>query len=167
MGCLILVGMMGSGKTTVGRILAGRLGIPFRDTDKMITHMLGRPVHLLFRHYGEDAFRQHETRLLQDLEIEECVLSTGGGTVIRDENWTELKRLGKTVFLDVDLEVLKKRLTTAKKVRPLLEAPGWQDRIDQLMAERRPKYERADVVLRLKDEDAAAVAELVLKAIGR
>lgn len=167
MGCLILVGMMGSGKTTVGRILAGRLGVPFRDADHMIQHMLGRPIHQLFRHYGEDAFRQHETRMLQNMQPEDCVLSTGGGAVVRDENWTELKRLGTTVFLDVDIEVLKARLKTAKKIRPLLEAPGWQDRLDDLITERRPKYERADIVLRLKDEDAATVADRVLKAMGR
>jgi shikimate kinase len=105
--------------------------------------------------------------MLQNLEPEDCVLSTGGGTVIREENWTELRRLGKTVFLDVDVEVLKKRLKTAKKIRPLLEAPGWEDRVEQILTERRPNYERADLVLRLKDEDAADVAELVLKAIGK
>lgn len=167
MGCLILVGMMGSGKTSVGRILSSRLGLPFRDTDKMIQDILGRPVHQLFKHYGEDAFRQHETRLLQDLEVSDCVLSTGGGTVIRDENWTELRRLGKTVFLDVAIEVLKERLKTAKKIRPLIEAPGWEDRLDQIIQDRRPMYERADIVIRLKDEGHEQVADMVLQAIGK
>lgn len=162
MAGLVLVGMMGSGKTTVGRTVATRLGVPFKDSDKMLQHILGRPVHQIFQYYGEDAFRQHETRLLKDMPAEECVLSTGGGTVIRDENWPELRRLGKTVFLDVDVEVLKARLATAKKIRPLLEVPGWEDRVSELLAERRPKYERADVVLRLKDEDSEAVAEKVL-----
>jgi shikimate kinase len=154
--------MMGSGKTTVGRNVAARLGVPFKDTDKMLQHMLGRPVHRIFHYYGEDAFRQHETRLLQGLPAEDCVLSTGGGTVLREENWPELKRLGKSVFLDVDVDVLKARLATAKKVRPLLEVPGWEDRVSELLAERRPKYEQADIVLRLKDEDSEAVAEKVL-----
>ena len=155
--------MMGSGKTTVGRILGSRLGVPFKDTDKMLQHTLGRPVHQIFRFYGEDAFRQHETRLLRDLKEEDCVLSTGGGTVIREENWPELRRLGTAVFLDVDLAVLKARLATAKKIRPLLEVPGWEDRLEELLAERRPMYERADIVLRLKDEDAETVAERLLE----
>lgn len=165
MAGLVLVGMMGSGKTTVGRTVAARLGIPFKDSDKMLQHILGRPVHQIFQYYGEDAFRQHETRLLQDMAAEDCVLSTGGGTVVRDENWPELKRLGKTVFLDVDVEVLKARLATAKKIRPLLEVPGWENRVSELLAERRPKYERADIVLRLKDEDSEAVAEKVLALV--
>ena len=165
MGCLVLVGMMGSGKTTVGRILAGRLGVPFRDTDKMLHSKLGRPVHELFRYYGEEAFRQHETRLLQDLEPEECVLSTGGGIVCRDENWTELKRLGTTVFLDVELEVLKNRLATAKKIRPLIQTEEWRDRVESILAERRPMYERAEVVIRLEDEDAETAADLVMKRL--
>ncbi len=162
MASLVLVGMMGSGKTTVGRIVAGRLDVPLKDTDKLLQHLLGRPVHQIFQHYGEDAFRQHESRLLRDMATEECVLSTGGGTVIREENWPELKRLGTTLFLDVDVEVLRARLATAKKIRPLLEVPGWETRVDELLAERRPMYERADFVLRLKDEDAEAVAEKVL-----
>ena len=167
MGCLILVGMMGSGKTSVGRILASRLSLPFRDTDKLIQDILGRPVHQLFRYYGEDAFRQHETRLLQDLEPLDCIIATGGGTVVRDENWQELRRLGKTVFLDVDLGVLQRRLKTAKKIRPLLEVPGWEDRVEQLLAERRPKYERADIVVRLNDESHEKVADLVMAALDQ
>jgi shikimate kinase len=166
MGCLILVGMMGSGKTTVGRIIAGRLGVPFRDTDRIIQDVLGRPVHQLFKRYGEDAFRQHETRVLQDLGPLDGVLSTGGGTVIRQENWTELRRLGRTVFLDVDLSVLQRRLKTAKKIRPLLEAPGWEDRLEQIFNERRPMYEQADVVIRLNDEGHEKVADMVMESLG-
>lgn len=162
MASLVLVGMMGSGKTTVGRIVAGRLGVPLKDTDKLLHHKLGRPVHQIFQYYGEDAFRQHESRLLKDMTAEDCVLSTGGGTVIREENWPELRRLGKTLFLDVDVEVLKARLATAKRIRPLLEVPRWETRVSELLEERRPMYERADISLRLKDEDAEAVAEKVL-----
>ena len=166
MRSLVLVGMMGSGKTTVGRIIAGRLGAPLRDTDKLLQHMLGRPVHQIFRHYGEDAFRQHETRLLQGLGAQDGVLSTGGGTVTREENWAELRRLGKTVFLDVEVEVLKARLKIAKKQRPLLEVPGWESRVEELLSERRPMYERAEVVLRLKEQEAEDGASLVMKEAG-
>jgi shikimate kinase len=165
MARVVLVGMMGSGKTTVGRILAARLGVPFKDTDKLIHRVLGRPVHQIFQFYGEDAFRQHESRLLRDMPAEDAVVSTGGGAVLRDENWPELRRLGTTVFLDVDVEVLKARLAVAKKVRPLLEVPGWEGRVDAILAERRPKYERADIVVRLNDEDAEAVAERLLQLL--
>ncbi|MEX2243640.1 MAG: shikimate kinase [Fimbriimonadaceae bacterium] len=165
MASLVLVGMMGSGKTTVGRIIAARLEVPFKDTDKLIQHKLGRAVHQLFLHYGEDAFRQHESRVLQDLPDEDCVISTGGGTVLREENWKELRRLGTTVFLDVDVEVLKSRLKVARKVRPLLEVPGWEDRVEQILEERRPMYEQADIVVRLIGQEAPEVADLVQQAL--
>ena len=160
-----MVGMMGSGKTTVGRTLAALLDVPFKDTDKMLQYKLGRPIHQLFHFYGEDTFRQHETRMLQDLEIEDCVLSTGGGTVLREENWTELRRLGKTVFLDVDVNVLKKRLETAKKRRPLLETAEWKDKVSELIDERRELYQKSDIHLRLCAEEPEEVAELVLQAV--
>lgn len=165
MGCVILVGMMGSGKTTVGRNLAARLDVPFKDTDKMLGHILGRPEHELFRFYGEEAYRQHETRLLRDLELEDAVISTGGGIVTREENWVELRRLGTVVFLDVDAEVLKNRLRTAKKRRPLLEVPDWEDRLSQLLLERRKQYEKADISVRLGDEGLDEVVEIVLEKL--
>lgn len=165
MGCVILIGMMGSGKTTVGRELAARLDLPFKDTDKMLAYLLGRPEHELFRYYGEEAYRQHETRLLRDLEPDDAVISTGGGIVTRDENWVELRRLGTTVFLDVDADVLKGRLRTAKKRRPLLEVPDWEDRLSQLLLKRRDQYEKADIHIRLGEEGIAEVVEIVLEEL--
>ncbi|MCH7944457.1 MAG: shikimate kinase [Armatimonadetes bacterium] len=165
MACVILVGMMGSGKTTVGRKLAARLDVPFKDTDKMLGHLLGRPEHELFRFYGEEAYRQHETRLLRDLELEDAVISTGGGIVTREENWVELRRLGTTVFLDVDGGVLESRLRTAKKRRPLLEVPDWEGRLSQLLLKRRAQYEKADIHVRLGDEGLAEVVEIVLEEL--
>ena len=156
---------MGSGKTTVGRTLAALLDVPFKDTDKMLQYKLGRPIHQLFHFYGEDTFRQHETRMLQELELEDCVLSTGGGTVLREENWKELRRLGKTVFLDVDESVLKKRLETAKKRRPLLERADWKDKVSELIVERRELYEKSDIILKLCAEEPEEGADLVLQAV--
>lgn len=166
MGCVILVGMMGSGKTTVGRELAQRLDLPFKDTDKMLAHLLGRPEHELFRFYGEEAYRQHESRMLRDMQVEDAVLSTGGGIVTVDANWVEFRRLGRTVFLDVEESVLKTRLSTAKKRRPLLEVPDWKDRLSQLMAERRAQYENADIHVRLREEGIDEVVEIVLERLN-
>lgn len=167
MPAIVLIGMMGSGKTTVGRMLAEQMNVPFKDTDKLLQAKLGRPIHQLFQLLGEETFREHETRLVQSLEAEDCVLSTGGGTPSIEANWPELKRLGTTVFLDVDMEVLKDRLSTAKKRRPLIEFSDWEDRLDDILAKRRPMYERADVVLRLHGEDATTVAGIVRRAIGQ
>lgn len=141
--------------------------MPFKDTDKLLQNMLGRPIHQLFQVFGEETFRQHETRLLQGLQPEICVLSTGGGTPSREENWPELNRLGKTIFLDVDIEVLKDRLTTAKKRRPLIEFSDWEDRLDDILLRRRPMYEKAEVILKLSVEDAEEVASLIQIALEK
>lgn len=161
MEAIILIGMMGSGKTTIGRTLAEQLDVPFKDTDKLLQNFLGRPIHQLFRVFGEEAFRQHETKLLESLVPEPCVLSTGGGTPSREENWPHLQRLGKTVFLDVDMSVLKPRLAIAKKRRPLIEVDDWEDRLDKIIEERRALYERASVILRLKGEEPAEVVKMI------
>lgn len=149
----VLVGMMGSGKTTLGRALAERLDVPFEDTDRMLEFRLGRSIPSLFKVYGESAFRDHETSLLRSLEPKTGVLSTGGGIVVREENWKELRRLGKTIYLDVPFEVLKERLRTAKRPRPLLQHPDWEDRLKQLLEDRIPLYRKADVVLECGDRE--------------
>lgn len=157
--------MMGSGKTTIGRILAEQLDVPFKDTDKLLQNILGRPIHQLFHVFGEETFRLHETKLLQTLAAEDCVLSTGGGTPSREENWHELDRLGTSVFLDVDIEVLKDRLATAKKRRPLIEFSDWEDRLDEILERRRPMYERAPVILKLGDQEPHTVVALIRDAL--
>lgn len=158
MALVILIGMMGSGKSTVGMELARLLGVPFLDTDRLLEHRLGRPVRQWFQIYGEEAFREHETLMLQALDATEGVLATGGGIVLRPENWTELKRLGVIVFLDVDSEVLKERLTNTKRKRPLLEVPNWEEKFYQILNDRRPIYEKADVCIQVTDEDLPDVA---------
>ncbi|MBS1723517.1 MAG: shikimate kinase [Armatimonadetes bacterium] len=158
MALVILVGMMGSGKSTVGMELAELLSVPFYDTDKLLEARLGRPIRQWFQIYGEAAFRDYETRMLQELEMTEGVLATGGGIVLREENWHEMKRLGVIVFLDVEPDVLKQRLTTTKRKRPLLEVPDWEKRFEDILVAREPMYKRADFVVSVADEGHAEVA---------
>ena len=127
--CLVLIGMMGAGKTIVGRTIAAKFDVPFNDTDKLLEYKLGRPVHQLFQLYGEAAFRAHEASILSSIEAHPSVLATGGGIVLSDENWTEIRRIGVSIFLDVDIDVLVHRLRTAKKRRPLLEVPNWEETV--------------------------------------
>src|SRR5689334_6309954 len=145
--CWILVGMMGVGKSAVGRELAVRTGREFLDTDQMLQNRLGRPVTQLFQVYGESAFRDHETSLLKTLEPRDAILSTGGGIVIRDANWEELRRLGTTLYLKATPDDLIARLTTSKKRRPLLEVEDWEQRLRNLLAAREDRYQLADVVV--------------------
>src|SRR4051794_13739349 len=113
--CWILVGMMGVGKSAVGRELAVRTGRSFLDTDQLLQHRLGRPVSQLFQIYGEDAFREHETSILRSLEPCDAILSTGGGVVTREANWVELRRLGTVAYLKATEEEIIARLTVSKK----------------------------------------------------
>ena len=113
--CWILLGMMGAGKSSVGRALAELSGREFVDTDILLQHRFGRPVHQIFEVYGEDAFRHHETSVLRSLEPSSIVLATGGGIVTRESNWSELGRLGATIYLNAGLSTLLSRLEASKE----------------------------------------------------
>jgi len=162
---VILVGMMGSGKSTVGRLLAEDLGVPFWDTDNLLAHKLGRPVNQLFHLYGEQAFRQHETNLLKSLERTEGVLATGGGIVIKPDNWVELRRLGTTVFLDVDPEIVKSRLANSKRKRPLLQVENWEDRFQDILDARRDLYLQADVHVMITSDEFSDVVKKIKDSV--
>lgn len=158
-GLWILVGMMGAGKSTVGRLLAEALCLPFLDSDTLLQNRLGRSIPQIFSLYGEAAFRDHESSVLRCLERQPGVLATGGGIVLREENWEQFRRLGTTIFLDVPPSVLKERLRQSKRRRPLLEFEDWEDRFDKLYAARREFYLKADRCLSVQEsslEDTAA-----------
>lgn len=157
--------MMGAGKSSVGRALAELSGREFVDTDLLLQHRLGRPIRQIFHIYGEDAFRDHESSILKGLKPGPIVLATGGGIVIRPENWTELRRLGVTIYLATPPDVLVQRLEASKKKRPLLEAEDWPDRLEQLVARRRELYEQADIQVRIAEEDVKSAAATVHRAI--
>lgn len=161
----ILIGMMGSGKSTVGRLLAERSGRKFIDTDQLIVHRLGRPIHQLFSIYGQDAFRDHETSVLKGIPAEPAVLATGGGIVLRESNWVEMRRIGLVVHLDTPPELLIERLERSAKRRPLLEVENWQQRLRDLIEERKPLYERADYVVHIQSEDLEQAAEKLYEAL--
>lgn len=163
--CWILVGMMGAGKTSVGRELAERSERPFLDTDHMLQNRFGRTVARIFEIYGEDAFREHETSVLRSLEPQAAVLSTGGGIVTREANWVEMRRLGTTIFLDASFETLKERLEASKKRRPLLEVENWQERLSALLESRLPLYRQADLIVSLDDYGVEGAAEYLLERL--
>ena len=163
--CWILLGMMGAGKSSVGRALAELSGREFVDTDILLQHRFGRPVHQIFSVYGEDAFRHHETSVLKSLEPAAVVLATGGGIVTREANWVELRRLGKTIYLNASLDTLVARLEASKKKRPLLMTEAWPERVESLLEQRRTLYEQADIVVEVDSEDVRGLAGRVLQAI--
>lgn len=162
--CWILIGMMGVGKSAVGRELAARTGRQFMDTDQLLQNRLGRPISQLFNIYGEAAFRDHETAILRMLEPSHAILSTGGGIVVTEANWPELKRLGVVMYLKAKDEEIIQRLTNSKKRRPLLEVENWQDRLRSLIEQREPMYQRADIVVELNGDCLENAAERAYNA---
>lgn len=165
-GCWILLGMMGAGKSTVGKALATLEDREFLDTDALLQARLGRPIAQIFSIYGEDTFREHETSILRSLEPDLSVLSTGGGIVLREENWEEMRRLGTTIFLDCTPDTLIDRLERSKRKRPLLQVDDWQDRLRALLDQRLPLYRRADITISMDEldiDDAALRVREVLR----
>ncbi|MGH2639306.1 MAG: shikimate kinase [Rhabdochlamydiaceae bacterium] len=160
---LILVGMMGVGKSAVGRRLAEISGREYFDTDSIVQHRVGRSIPQMFRIYGESAFREHESAALRSLEPSPIVLATGGGIVLRDVNWSEMRRLGHVVYLKAPTEVLINRLAASKKKRPLLEGLEWEEDVQKILSAREPFYEKAHVTVKVGDESVDEIAERVFE----
>jgi shikimate kinase len=157
--------MMGAGKSSLGRALAELSGREFVDTDLILQNKLGRPVSQIFQIYGEEAFRDHESSILRNLEPGEFVVSTGGGSVIRSENWSEFRRLGTTIFLNAKFETLVSRLTLSKKKRPLLLGENWEDRARELLDSRLDLYKQADLTIHVDDMNLEIGAQALMDAI--
>ena len=138
--CIVLVGMPGSGKTTVGRDLAKRLGLRFVDSDHEIEARTGVKIPTIFEIEGEDGFRKRETQTLDALTRESnMVLATGGGAVIRPENRALLRERAVVVFLSVPPQILWER-TRHDRSRPLLQVSDPRGRLEELLKVRGPYY---------------------------
>jgi shikimate kinase len=139
---IVLIGFMGSGKSTVGRELHQRLGYPLADMDQLIEQTMGKRITEIFREEGESAFRDLETLQLQEIARRtgtRHIVSTGGGIVIRPENRAILRNLGYVVWLHAPEDVIYER-TSRNRDRPLLNQPAARETIAALMAEREPWY---------------------------
>ncbi len=147
-GCIVLVGMPGSGKTTVGRELAKRLGRRFVDCDHEIEARTGVKIPTIFEIEGEEGFRRRETQTLDALTHESgLVLATGGGAVIRPENRALLAGRGVVVYLNVTPHILWER-TRHDRSRPLLQVSDPKGRLQELYVARDPYYrEVANIIV--------------------
>lgn len=161
---IYLIGMMGAGKSTIGRSLAQRLGRPFTDTDKVVVERTGVPIATIFEIEGEAAFRHREAVALESCAHAETpsVVSTGGGAPLREDNRRLMRETGTVVYLAARLEHLWRRLKN-DRTRPLLIADDPRERLAVLLAERDPIYrEAADVIL---ETGGQSVSSLVKRAV--
>ena len=159
----VLCGMMGSGKTQLGKLLAGKLGFSWVDTDALLVSRYGE-IAEQFSRFGESVFRMRESEVVKELsEKDGFVISTGGGVVLRSENVENLKRNGKILFLRAKKETLLERLQ-GRVNRPLLQGDGrLEEKIERFLSERTPVYENtADFVL---DVDGYTAEENVERAL--
>ncbi|MDM7938260.1 MAG: shikimate kinase [Cyanobium sp. CZS 48M] len=162
---IYLVGMMGSGKSTVGRPLAAALGYRFIDADSVIEQHAGCSIPELFERQGETGFRDLESVVLNRIACwHSLVVATGGGVVSRPGNWGQMRQ-GLVVWLDAPEEMLLERLRADPGQRPLLASTDPAARLRQLLAERRPLYGQADLRVLQDGRPPAAVAQQVLEAI--
>lgn len=144
---LVLVGMMGAGKSAVGTALAHRLGVVFRDSDAALEEAAARSIAEIFARDGEAFFRTKESMVIERLLLEEPgVLSTGGGAWMLEANRTMISEHGVAVWLKADLKVLWARVRH-KDTRPLLRTPNPQATLAALAEQRTPFYELADLTV--------------------
>ncbi|MBN1783960.1 MAG: shikimate kinase [Alphaproteobacteria bacterium] len=166
---IVFVGLMGAGKTTIGRRVARRLGLSFKDLDKEIEKASGSSIVDLFLLYGEEWFRKGETgvlnRVLHKAPLIK-VLSTGEGAFLTPENRELIKQEAISIWLKADLDLLVKR-TSHRDTRPQLLNVDARDVLDKLIEKRYPIYQQADIVVETKDEPLSNTADKVLELLER
>jgi shikimate kinase/3-dehydroquinate synthase len=164
---IVLVGLMGAGKTSVGRRLAARLGMPFVDADAEIEQAAGCSIEEIFQRQGEEAFREGERRIIARLLREPpCVLATGGGAFLAAETRARIREGAVSVWLKADLDVLAERLARSRRQnRPLLKNGDVRRTLAALIEKRYPVYAEADVTVDSVEGPHEAVVEKIVEAL--
>ncbi|MFM7131484.1 MAG: shikimate kinase [bacterium] len=172
---LVLVGYRGSGKSTIGKLVARLLGLDYLDTDLLIQEKAGKSIREIFADSGEEAFRDMETAVLQDLTTRKAlpasVGATGGGMIMRPENQKLIKKLGLVVWLEVSPEMATARInadTLTAGQRPALTDSSLADEVERMISLRNPVYaELADITIKNNavDQSADDIAEELISQI--
>ena len=163
---LYLIGMMGAGKTTIGRKLANRLSYRFLDTDALIEKTAGRPISEIFSQAGETAFRQLESDVLsQTSAYTQLVVATGGGIITQPMNWSYLRH-GIVIWLDVPIPVLVSRLS-GDTSRPLLQSVDLTAKLETLLQERGDRYAQADIRIPYEGRSVGKTCDRILTAVQK
>ena len=164
---IVLVGLMGAGKTSVGRRLAEKLGIPFVDADHEIEAAAGKPIKEIFADHGEAYFREGERRVIQRLIGNGAqVLATGGGAYMNDETRARIQEHGISVWLRASLPLLMKRVAK-RQDRPLLQTEDPEAVMRGLIDKRYPVYALADVTVESRDVQHGQMVNDVIRALAQ
>jgi shikimate kinase len=162
---IVLVGMMGAGKSSIGRRLAGRLGIPFVDADVEIEQAAGMSIADIFEAHGEPSFRAGEARVIARLlEHGPQVLATGGGAFMNPQTRANIRNKGISVWLKADVDVLTRRLRR-RNDRPLLKTADPVATLTNLLAERDPVYGEADLTVISRDVSHEVIVDEIATAV--
>jgi shikimate kinase len=162
---IALVGMMGVGKSSVGRRLAARLGVPFRDADTEIEAAAGCSINEIFDRYGQEAFRDGERKVIARLlKLPPQVLATGGGAFIDDDIRAAVQRAAVSVWIKAPLELLVERVQR-RNVRPLLRTGDPKEIIERLLKEREPVYAEADIHVESEDGPHGVQVDRIVAAL--
>jgi shikimate kinase len=164
---VVLVGMMGVGKTSIGRRLATRLGIPFVDADAEIEKAAGMSISDIFARHGEADFRGGEARVIARLlDTGPQVLATGGGAFMNDATRANIKTKGVSIWLSAEFEVLLRRLAKRKNERPMLATEDPDETLRQLMVLREPTYALADITVQSREVAHDAIVNEIAAALA-
>ena len=163
---IVFVGLMGAGKTAIGRRVAASLSLPFVDSDQEIENVSRMTIAELFDRYGEAEFRSLEQRvILRILDGGPQVLSTGGGAFINAQTRAAIEARGLSVWLRAEIDTLMERVSK-KQNRPLLKTADPRGTLERLMSERHPVYALADLTVATRDEHKEVIAAEVVDALA-
>ncbi len=164
---VVLIGFMGSGKSTVGELLAQKMNAPLLDIDAEIEKKEGRSIFEVFETDSEEGFREIETREIgRTLNLEGHVIACGGGAVLRPENVAALKSNGIFVYLETDPNVITERIGEGGRNRPLIKSTNPRQAIDELLRERQAKYVQvADITVDTSDLEPQQVVDEIMSAL--
>lgn len=163
---IFLIGMMGSGKSSTGPILAEILKYKYVDLDVLIEKLTKKTIDKVFSEEGEEYFRDLETQCLQEIiKLPSVVVSTGGGVVLKKENWGILRQ-GIIVWLDINKEIVLNRLNSKDNIRPLLKG-NIDIKYQEIFQARKDIYAQADLRVEINNEGVKNVAEKILNALKK
>jgi shikimate kinase len=163
---IALIGLMGCGKTSIGRRLAKKLDMPFADSDQEVEIAAGCSMKEIYSVFGEEAFKTGERRVIERLLMQPPqVLATGGSSILNDETQDLLREKSITVWLNADLETLVARVSR-RNDRPLIQKGNQREVLEELIRQCYPVYEKADIQVKTYDEATNTTVDRVIQSIS-